>query len=330
MNARPCGFRVVGGVWGRRRDIDWWLAFRAYANCDPQAQLDREAYLSHFVFGRDFAEHLAREGSEKGYSGRCWTHWLFWDIDRPGDLERAITDARRLAAAILDRYRELDDDDLLIFLSGGKGIHVGIPTALWKPTPSVCFHETAKRFCLAHADGAGVIVDDTVYSKTKLFRAPNSRHPMRGLYKRRLTRDELMHLKTEAIVELARQPEPFRIPSPTVTSPTATADWLKATGAVDRRTVERRARADSGVARLTEFARRFIRENELDVDKRAVSTFRVAAELSEFYLAHGFDSLVHALLTEAALESGLTPSETKRQIECGLAHSRRQREGGAS
>ena len=36
----------------------------------------------------------------------------------------------------------------------------------------------------------------------------------------------------------------------------------------------------------------------------------------------------HALLTEAALDSGLTPSETKRQIDSGLTHARRQREGG--
>jgi hypothetical protein len=37
--------------------------------------------------------------------------------------------------------------------------------------------------------------------------------------------------------------------------------------------------------------------------------------------------LAHALLTEAALDSGLPPSEVRRQIDCGLEHSR-QAQGG--
>ena len=71
------------------------------------------------------------------------------DVDRPGELGPALRDARRLCGAILDRYRELDDDDLLIFLSGGKGMHVGLPTSPWRPEPSPGFHDSAKRFALA-------------------------------------------------------------------------------------------------------------------------------------------------------------------------------------
>jgi hypothetical protein len=242
-------------------------------------------------------------------------------------LEHALRDARRLAGAILERYRELDDDDLLIFLSGGKGLHVGVPTSLWHPEPSTTFNSVAKRFALAHADRAGVVIDPTIYSKARLFRAPNSRHPS-GRFKRRLMFDEFMYLKAEAIVALAVEPTPFDLPTPAVTSPTAAADWLEASRAVERRAVERRTRILTGEAKLTAFARQYIRDGELDPDRRAVSTFRVAAELAEIYLANGFDTLVHNLLTEAALDSGLTPSETKRQIECGLDHARRQREGG--
>jgi hypothetical protein len=205
MMARPFGFRVVGHRAGRRRPIDWRAAFAAYADCDPIAQPEREAYLSHFVFGPDFAEYLEREATEKGYNGPCGADWLFWDIDRPDDLGLALGDARRLVGAILDRYRELDDDDLLVFLSGGKGVHVGIPT-VWHPAPSPHFNTIAKLFCLAVAEAANVVVDGLIYSKTRLFRAPNSRHPKTGLFKRRLTLDELTYLKVEAVVELARRP----------------------------------------------------------------------------------------------------------------------------
>jgi hypothetical protein len=326
MTAQPYGFRVVGHRAGRRRAVDWRLAFAAHCSCDERADIDREAYLSHFVFGADFAEHLERNGSEAGYHGSCGADWLFWDIDRPDDLGRAIRDARRLAGAILDRYRELDDDDLLVFLSGGKGMHVGVPTALWEPTPCDCFHETAKRFALAHGERAGVVVDGTIYSKTRLFRAPNSRHPKTGLFKRRLALDELMHLKPEAIVETARHPEPFRVSRRAGPSPTAAAEWLEAGRAVGRRADERRAAFPDGSTKLTAATRAFIRDGAPD-GERALQLFRAAANLGEFDCP---PELAHALLTEAALDSGLMPSEAARQIDCGLAHARRQREGGAS
>src|SRR5262245_36662655 len=103
MTTDAYGFRVVGHRAGRRRLVDWRTAFRAYAECDPAAQTEQEAYLSHFVFDRSFAEHLERNGSEAAYNGPCGADWLYWDIDRPGDLEHALRDARRLAGAILDR-----------------------------------------------------------------------------------------------------------------------------------------------------------------------------------------------------------------------------------
>ena len=151
MTAQPFGFRVVGHRAGRRRLVNWRAALTAYAECDPKAQPEREAYLSHFVFGRDFAEYLTAERTEKGYNGPCGADWLFWDIDRPDDLTLALRDAERLARAILDRYRELDEDDLLIFLSGAKGVHVGIPLA-WHPEPSPHFNVIAKLFCLDLAE----------------------------------------------------------------------------------------------------------------------------------------------------------------------------------
>lgn len=81
---------------------------------------------------------------------------------------------------------------------------------------------------------------------------------------------------------------------------------------------------------MTAFLRRFIRDGELEPDRRAHSTFRAAAELAELCEKRGFDALVHALLADAALDSGLSPSEAKRQIDCGLAHGRRPKEGGAT
>jgi hypothetical protein len=245
---------------------------------------------------------------------------------RPDDLALALRDARRLAGAVLERYRELDDDDLLLFLSGGKGVHVGIPTT-WHPEPSPDFHAVAKVFCLGLSESASIVVDGAIYSKTRLFRAPNSRHPKTSLYKRRLTIDGLTFLKPEAVIDLARHPEPFTIPAGLSLFHSAADDWAKSRRVVARQ-AERRPTARGGEARLSASLRRFIRDGELDPDGRAVSTFRAAAELAELHEAIGFDGLAHALLSEAALDSGLTPSEARRQIDCGLAHGRRRREGG--
>jgi hypothetical protein len=321
------GFRVVGGKTAKRRPIEHAAAFAAYAECDPRADIEKEAYLSHFVFDRGFVEYLERNGSEAAFNGPCAAPWLWWDVDRPNDLGAALADAGRLCGAILDRYRDFDDDDLLVFLSGGKGVHIGIP-AVWHPEPSPSFHGIGRRFCTNIAEAAGVVVDPTIYSKTRLFRAPNSRHAS-GLFKRRLSVAELTHLKTTAVVELARRPEPFEIPDGPALCLVAAEDWRAARLAVES-AADRQTRRRDGPAKLSAFARRFVRDGETGDCGRETSTFRVAAELTELYLSGDIDRLVHALLEEAALDSGLSPSEVKHAIDGGLTHARRQREGGAA
>lgn len=327
MTPMPYGFRVLGHPAGTRRPIDFAAAFTGHAECDPRAEPDREAYLSLFSFGPDFREYLERNRSEASYGGPCGAPWLWWDVDRENDLPAALSDTRRLAATTLERFPELDEDDVLIFLSGGKGFHVGIP-ATWQPEPSPSFHTVAKSFCLELAGTAGVTVDGLIYTKTRLFRAPNSRHSKTGLFKRRLTFGELIHDSLGAIEAKAAEPEPFEIPDGPSPFPSAADAWRRAIAASERR-AERRPKLGDTTTRLSAFARRFIRDGELDGDKREVSTFRVAAELTEVYLNGGIDRLVSALIEESALDSGLSPSEVKHAIDGGLAHAKRQQEGGA-
>jgi hypothetical protein len=68
----------------------------------------------------------------------------------------------------------------------------------------------------------------------------------------------------------------------------------------------------------------FIREGAVH-GERATSHFRAAANLAELGCPA---DVAHALLTDAALDSGLAPSETRRQIDCRLAHGWQQQEGG--
>jgi hypothetical protein len=322
MTDCPYGFRIVGPTWGERRLVDAAAALTGYAACDPRAQVDREAYLSAFTFPTDFRDLLQSTGSTRGYTGICWCPWLWWDIDRELDLERALSDTRRLVLAIEERYQP-GDEDLLLFYSGSKGFHVGLPTALWNPEPSATFNKVGRKFAEQVAAGAGVGIDSGVYDKVRAFRAPNSRHPKTGRHKRRLTYDELMGLSLGRVLQLAEHPEPFGLPGPTRWSDQAATDWRDA-----ERWVAERAKAPSpcpgGAPRLNRQTLEFIRDGADPGDRHRL-LFSAAANLAEFGCS---PDLAHALLTEAGLDSGLPPREVHRQIQCGLDHGRHRNAPG--
>lgn len=310
------GFRVLGNCRQPRRLVDWQAAFRGYAELDPRAECHREAYLSAFTFGGDFREHLAATGSTAGFSGPCWAPFVWFDVDREGDLPAALDDARRLCVVLTDRLGVVEND-ALAFLSGGKGFHLGIPSALWQPAPGHDFHRIVRHFAAAVAGFAGVTIDAGVYDKVRCFRAPNSRHPKTGLFKRRLSVDELMHLRADRITELARRPEPFEIPEPIYRSEPAAALWAEAADQVRREAEARRARLENGdvPAKLNRATLDFIREGASVGDRHRL-LYSAAANLAELGAPL---ALCMALLTEAALDCGLPPTDVRRAIENGWA-----------
>jgi hypothetical protein len=313
----PFGFRILGACTEERRLVDHAVAFAGYAALDSRAAVEREAYLSAFTFGDDFRALLESTASCRGFAGACWSVWLWFDIDR-ADLDGALRDARRLALGLIERYR-LDDDQLLIFFSGSKGFHVGLPSALWGPEPSATFHRVCRRLAEGIAGAAGVSIDAGVYDKVRAFRAPNSRHPKTGLHKRRLSLDELTGLSLDGIRRLAEQPAPFDLPTPPAICERAKADW---SGAVElvRQASEAKAQASGngkGPA-LNRATLAFIRGGAGEGDRHRL-LYSAARNLAEFACP---PALAHALLSEAALDSGLPPKEVHRQIECGLKDQR--------
>jgi hypothetical protein len=308
------GFRIVGSPHEDRRLVDAALAFAGYVSCDERAEVAREAYLSAFQFGPDFAAHLEATGSTAGFSGACWAPWLWWDIDRE-DLDAALKDARRLALGLDERFR-LPDDAMLLFFSGSKGFHVGLPTMLWSPAPGEDFHKTARRFAERAAELAGVSIDTGIYDRVRAFRAPNSRHPKTGLHKRRLTLDELNGLSLERILELAKAPESFEVPTLRRTSDQAAVDWRAAADEVEAESEGKAARRATGNgATLNRSTLDFIREGATAGDRHRL-LFSAAANLGEFNCSI---RLAEALLEESALDSGLSPKDVVRGIEGGLS-----------
>lgn len=310
------GFRVLGNCSKARRIVDAPKALAGYAACDELAEVKREAYLSAFQFAGDFAEHLRRTGSPKGFAGACWTPWLWHDIDREGDLPRALTDARKLATAAVESLG-IAEYDVLVFFSGAKGFHVGLPAATWEPQPGPQFHLVAKHFAETLAERAGVTIDAGVYDRVRCFRAPNSRHPKTGLHKRRLAFDELMRLSPERIVALAATPEPFDIPQPTYQSEAAAQLWREATEHVagESEAKAKRLAEGNGTVTLNRATVEFIR-NGAGVGDRHRLLYSSSANLAELGAPL---PLCVALLDESALDAGLKPGDVRRAIQNGWA-----------
>jgi len=309
------GFRVLGPTTEPRRLIDWAVAFRAYLESDTRAEPAREAYLSAFTFGDDFRRHFEAVGSPKGFAGACWAPFVWFDLDAPDAVRFALEAARRLVGAITGRFK-IADDALLTFYSGSKGFHVGVPTSLWGPAPGPAFHRIARTFAERIASAAPVTIDSAVYDRARLFRAPNSRHPKTGHHKRRLTYDELMGLSVDAIARLAESPAPVEWEPPTGTSDEAAQLWSEAAHQVVAEATARQQRqaANGTAATLNRATLAFIREGAA-VGNRHRLLYSAARNLGEFGCP---PALAHALLTESALDSGLPPTDVRRQIECGL------------
>ncbi len=322
------GFRVVGSVSETRRLVDASAAFSAHCAVDPRSEPQREIYLSAFHFGADFCEYLSAHGSTKGFVGSCWSPWLWLDLDCPDDLAAALTDARKLAGFVLERYPTLDEDALLYFFSGRKGYHLGVPL-VHNPDPSPVFHLTARRLAEGLAASAGVRIDTAIYDRVRCFRAPNSTHPKSKLHKRRLTHAELFGLTPARIAELAREPVAFEVPMVGETSAELESDWQEAGEAIGQETAARVGRPHSGRLQraTTEFLTSGAEEGE-----RHPRLFRAAADMAELAGVRGLNGLIHALLTDPALDTGLPPSEVERQIRCGIDHGQRQaaQNGGTS
>lgn len=322
--SHPHGFRIKGPCTGDRRRVDAATAFRAYCHCDSKAGVESEAYLSAFQFDAGFAEHLARNGSPAGFDGSTWAPYLWVDIDRDeaaGGVARALADARRFIDVLDGRYG-VSRDVLVPFVSGGKGMHVGIPTALWLPPAATNFHAVARQFVETLATEANVAVDVGVFDRVRAFRAPNSKHPKTGLHKRYVPVDMLDVVTVAGILDMARTPEPFDVPS---SAGVESADMLVAVwdaagravaekaAAVEQRRVEI-ANGDRAVT-VNRKTRAFL-NGEVEVGERHPRLYSAAANLAELGCPL---SAVLALLTEPALDTGLPPKDVARAIENGHA-----------
>ncbi|MDA9857487.1 DNA primase [Rubripirellula sp.] len=314
-DAMPYGYRILGPCNRERRLVDYDQAFAAYAGCDDLARIEREGFLSPFQYDAAIRSRIvdARQSlNVTDYPGRCWSRYLWFDIDRDGDIELATADTRKLAMSLVERYR-VDESELLVFFSGSKGYHIGLPTSLMNCEPSPTFNQAARRLAEGLAGSVGVAIDPVVYSKVQPLRAPNSRHGKTGRHKRIVAVDELLHIKPSAIEAKSADPLPFELPTEPAVCERAMSDWSAACDLVSKQ-AEAAPRRDSDRTELNCSTLEFIRDGADEGDRHRL-LYSAAANLAELGCSA---RLAHALLTESALDSGLSPTDTRRAIDNGL------------
>ena len=203
----PYAFGIWGGLSGKRWLVENpRLTAYSFARCDDEL-CDTESYLSVFRYPSEFADYLALHGTTKGYDGSVGGEWLWIDIDN-NELEQARKDAIALIENA-DRRYSVRFGDMLIFFSGSKGFHIGLPLS-WSPEPSRDFNRVARS--VAERLAGEVVIDKSIYDKVRAFRSPNSRHPKSGLHKIRLSYEELREWSIERIKREARRPRQFDYP----------------------------------------------------------------------------------------------------------------------
>lgn len=166
-------------------------------------------------------------------------------------------------------------------------------------------------------------IDPFVYDIARIIRLPNTRHDT-GLFKRRIDTDALFQLDIDGIRRHAAHPAGDGLPAGNTCSAELAADWHAAeaetAGTTEARAARRVAGAGAPDARAPRYFMEFLRF-ATDLGERHTMLFRCAAWLTE---QGAPPSLVAALLTEPGCDVALTPTDVGRQIDCGIAHARRQ------
>ena len=208
------------GFWASRKRnareiVDHDVMFHGLAAVNDGTPMPGEGYLSLYQYSTELAAHRDRspKTSLAGYRGQTWARWLAIDLDGDGSvngLGRILGDARRSVTVLT--ALGVPKSHVLVFFSGGRGVHVLFPAMAFAAAPMDGFEKVAGAACGVIAELAKVTIDESLYTPLKSLRVHNTRHDETGLYKVLIGQDELESMTCEALLRLARQPRPFAVP----------------------------------------------------------------------------------------------------------------------
>jgi hypothetical protein len=222
--------RITNRAIIRRVDeVDGWGRPERYATCFRATD-----YLKAW---RNNHRNANGNPTTKGFDGPLWSDGYYTDHDGKNDagepdagaaLDETRAVVRKLEALGVARGA------IDVWFTGGRGFHLRVPHTIFggfEPDRRLPKRLKALDRLLNGKATEADARDDSVYSTLRLFRVEGSQHEGTGLYKVRLTVDELLSLGIDEIRALARQPRrPEDIPG---YFPVDDDEWMPVDALVD-------------------------------------------------------------------------------------------------
>lgn len=135
---------------------------------------------------------------------------IYFDFDSINDFDKARNDAIK-TLAYFDIIFKIKPENVNIYFSGSKGIHITIPASYFNVKPCKNLNQIYKYIATnVNKYTTYKTLDLTIYDNKRLFRIPNTIHEKSGLYKIPITYDELRNLSHTQLKELAKQPRSIK------------------------------------------------------------------------------------------------------------------------
>lgn len=154
------------------------------------------AFHSAFILHSDVNKHIEATDSIRGYCGPIMATHLFWDLDVNKEKGQELADVLDDAKELIERLDSAgaDMDAVTVCFSGSKGVHIiyqteDISSLGWNNN----LHRIVKHVCKDFAEGIDSF-DDSIYDRTRIIRATNSKHNKTGMYKIPFTVGEFLNL----------------------------------------------------------------------------------------------------------------------------------------
>ena len=141
---------------------------------------------------------------------------FYLDFDSEEDFEKAREDALRAIWYLNNKITYgIPHNMLRIYFSGKKGLHLVVPAEIIGITGDKHLNEYYKIMARKVAEQLkNETLDEKIYDRRRLFRAPNSRHHDTKLFKIPITYYELANFPLDKIKELAQMPRRVEYDAP--------------------------------------------------------------------------------------------------------------------
>ena len=130
---------------------------------------------------------------------------LYLDFDDIKDFEHVRKDAMTALSYLKIVYR-IEKEDVNIFYSGNKGVHITVPAEIFGIQPMHLLNGVFKHIASSiKSFTPNKTIDTVIYDNKRMFRLVNSMHEKSRLYKIPLTYEELISMPLKEIKEIARK-----------------------------------------------------------------------------------------------------------------------------